>query len=176
MTYESAKAYEPLTGEADPAPGPEPPAGPGGLIPQSPASGAVCERCGQAHPGGRFVAGCPGPRLSTGEYSQLVRSGAATGQGDALAEARRVLRSELGDAGVVKGELADAFVELAAVRNYLGGRLEREGPLTAKGRTRALLSAYLLVVDRQVRLAGLLGVERTGRPVDLARAYMGTDR
>lgn len=141
---------------------------------QSAASGAVCPHCGQSHPGGRFVVGCPGPRLETAEHSRLVRSGAATGQEDALARARLDLRSECGDVGIVKGELADAFVELAAVRNYLGGRLEAEGPLTAKGRTRALLSAYLSVVDRQVRLAGLLGIERKGQQVDLARAYMET--
>jgi hypothetical protein len=114
------------------------------------------------------VAGCPGPRLLTGQHSALVRSGSATGRQDELAAARTELRGELGDVGVVKGSLADAFVELAAVRDYLGGRLAAEGPLTAKGRTRALLSAYLLVVDRQVRLAQVLGVERRGR--DLSRS------
>ncbi len=148
------------------APAPALPADPAGPSRQTAASGSVCPACGQAHPGGRFVVGCPGPRLTTGEYSRLVRSGAATGQADALAQARQELRAELGDVGVVKSELADAFVELAAVRNYLGGRLEAEGPLTAKGRTRALLSAYLLVVDRQVRLAGLLGVERRSKNIN----------
>jgi hypothetical protein len=124
------------------------------------ASGPTCAYCGQVHPGGRFVAGCPGPRLRMGWHSALVRSGAATGQQDVLTAARLELRGELGDVGIVKGSLADAFVELGAVRDYLGGRLASEGPLTAKGRTRALLSAYLAVVDRQVRLAQVLGVER----------------
>jgi hypothetical protein len=91
-----------------------------------------------------------------------------TGQQDALTAARAELRGELGDVGVVKGSLADAFVELAAVRDYLGGRLAAEGPLTGKGRTRALLTAYLSVVDRQVRLAQVLGVERRTRPVESA--------
>jgi hypothetical protein len=126
-------------------------------IPQTPSSGRDEQ--------GRFTAGHPGPRLAHGQYSQLVRSGAATGQQDALAASRFELRVELGDVGVVKGSLADAFVELSAVRDYLGGRLATEGPLTGKGRTRALLTAYLAVVDRQVRLAQVLGVERH-RPVD----------
>jgi hypothetical protein len=80
--------------------------------------------------------------------------------------ARVELRGELGEVGVVKGSLADSFVELDAVRNYLGSRLAAEGPLTGKGRTRALLTAYLAVVDRQVRLAQVLGIERRAKPVD----------
>jgi len=131
--------------------------------PQSTASGAPCVQCGRVHPGGRFLTGCPGPALKTGTHSLLIRTGEATGQHGALAAARTELRGELGDMGVVKGSLADAFVELDAVRNYLGGRLAAEGPLTGKGRTRALLTAYLAVVDRQVRLAQVLGVERRAK-------------
>lgn len=141
---------------------------------QSPASGTACRHCDQVHPGGRFVAGCPGPALKTGSFSALVRSGAATGEQNAVAAARLELRSELGDVGIVKGSLADSFVELDAVRNYLGTRLAAEGPLTAKGRTRALLTAYLAVVDRQVRLAQVLGIERHARelPRSVGEALM----
>ncbi len=114
---------------------------------------------------GWFVAGRPGPALKTGEHSRLVRSGIVNGQGEAMAGARRELRKELGDLGIVKASLADAFVELDAVRNYLGGRLGAESPLTTKGRQRALLTAYLGVVDRQVRLAQVLGIERRARRV-----------
>ncbi len=122
---------------------------------------------------GQFLAGYPGPRLGTGEHSRLVRAGTATGQQGAVTAARLELRGELGDVGVVKGELADAFVELSAVRNYLGGRLAAEGPLTGKGRTRALLMAYLAIVDRQVRLAQVLGVERSrALPRSLTEALM----
>lgn len=135
---------------------------------ESSASGAVCAHCHRVHPRGRFLAGCPGPALRTGEHSALVRSGAADGREDAVAAARLELRAQLGDVGVVKGSLSDSFVELDAVRNYLGGRLAAEGPLTARGRTRALLSAYLAVVDRQVRLAQVLGIERRNRPAESA--------
>jgi hypothetical protein len=114
---------------------------------------------------GQFMAGHPGPRLTTGEHSRLVRAGVVTGDIAVLAAARTELREELGNVGVIKGSLADAYVELDAVRNYLGGRLAREGPLTTKGRQRALLTAYLGVVDRQVRLAQVLGVERRVKDV-----------
>jgi len=148
---------DPLYADGVPA---DAPATAGGPIRETATPGPACGHCGRVHPGGRFLAGCAGPRLRTGAYSALVRSGDATGTRDELAAARTELRGELGDVGVVKGSLADAFVELGAVRDYLGGRLAQEGPLTAKGRTRALLSAYLQVVDRQVRLAQVLGVER----------------
>src|SRR5436190_1537556 len=78
-------------------------------IAESPASGAVCRHCGDVHPGGRFVKGCPGPRLTDGHRSTLVRSGAVTGQEDIIAARRVELRAELGDLGVVKGSLADTF-------------------------------------------------------------------
>jgi len=133
------------------------------------APGAVCRWCGQVHPGGRNIAGCPGPALKTGEHSALVRSGEANGRADVVAAERAKLRDELGVAGIVKGSLADTFVELAAVQNYLGGRLATEGPLTAKGRTRALLSAYLSVTDRLVRLAQVLGIEPRVKDVASAR-------
>ena len=115
---------------------------------------------------GRFVAGAPGPRLTTGEYSVLVRSGAATGRQASVAALRAQVRDEVGAGGAIKRSMADAFVELDCVRAYLGTRLEREGPLTGKGRTRALMSAYLSVIDRQVRLAQLLGLEPRERYVD----------
>ncbi|MCC7033836.1 MAG: hypothetical protein IT179_13505 [Acidobacteria bacterium] len=96
-----------------------------------------------------------------------------------LAERRQALHRELANIGIIKTELADAFIELAAVRNYLGGRLAAEGPLTGKGRTRALLTAYLSIVDRQTRLAALLGTDRPPTPVTTASdllAGRGDDR
>lgn len=90
----------------------------------------------------------------------MARSGALTDGRDALAGAQRDLRAELGDVGIIKGALGDTFVELEAVRTYLGRRLAAEGPLTGRGRTRSLLNAYLHVTDRLVTLARTLGIER----------------
>jgi hypothetical protein len=115
---------------------------------------------------GQFIAGRPGPALKTGAYSQLIRSGEYAGSRELLAESREELYRDLGDdLPAVVRSMADAFIELGAVRNYLGSRLAAEGPLTAKGYTRALLTAYLNVIDRQAKLAQLLGLERRTKSV-----------
>ena len=63
--------------------------------------------------------------------------------------------------------MADAFAEVSLVRRSLFRRLsEQGGVLTGKGRVRAALGAYLTVLDREHRLASLLGLERRQRPVD----------
>ena len=49
----------------------------------------------------------------------------------------------------------------------LGEHLVAEGPLTAKGRTRAALSAYVSVADRLLRLAMALGLRRRPKHVAL---------
>ena len=56
-------------------------------------------------------------------------------------------------------------VELDNVATWLSDNLQRHGALTGKGRQRAALTAYLGIVDRQVRLAQLLGLERKQKPV-----------
>src|SRR5215213_9894958 len=83
--------------------------------------GRVCEHCGAVHPRGRFVRGCAGPRLHTGQHSALVKSGTLTGEEHTVAAMRTALHAELVNVGIVKTELADAFTELAAIRSYLGG-------------------------------------------------------
>src|SRR5688500_8240599 len=89
----------------------------------------------------RFRTGETGPALKTGRYSQLIRSGEYEGGRELLAACRAEIYAELGgDLSTVMRSMADAFVELGAVRDYLGSRLALEGPLTAKGFTRALLS------------------------------------
>lgn len=53
--------------------------------------------------------------------------------------------------------LADSYFE----------HLEQQGgPLTSRGRQRSAMSGYLQVLDRQVRLAQLIGLERRQRPVN----------
>ncbi len=115
---------------------------------------------------GRFVGGVPGPKLTTGFKSALVKSGAVQGREADVAAMRRQLREELDAAGVVKSALADTFVEVDSIRCYLAERVEHEGPLTGKGRTRAVLSCYLSVVDRLVKLATLLGLDRRMKQID----------
>jgi len=110
---------------------------------------------------GRFIGGNLAA-VTSGLTSGTVRSGEALGQKDAVRAAKQELRRELGEASVVKGSLADAFVELDAIRAYLSEQLRTAGPLTGKGRSRATLTCYLNVIDRQVRIAaaGRVGAPR----------------
>lgn len=54
--------------------------------------------------------------------------------------------------------------------------LETRGVLTAKGKTRSAMTTFLLIVDRQARLAQVLGLDRRSRSVDLAKALSGEVR
>ncbi len=64
-------------------------------------------------------------------------------------------------------DLVDRYLELDTVASWLGGNLLADGPLTAKGRSRAALSAYLGVVDRVQRMATTLGLNRQPKQVSL---------
>ena len=70
--------------------------------------------------------------------------------------------------------MVDRYVELDTVPSRLGGNLVAEGPLTAKGRTRAALSAYLAAVDRVHRLATALGLARRKKTVSLTQYLTDT--
>ena len=112
---------------------------------------------------GRFQLGHPGPALRHGTRSELVRAGHLTNAAQVLAEQRMQLYAELGGGealDVVVMRLADQFITLSAVAEYLAQRLQHEGPITGKGRTRASLTAYQRVVDSLDRLAQRLGYER----------------
>ncbi len=78
-------------------------------------------------------------------------------------EQRRVrLTKELGQVGVLKTDLAERYLEVEAIAAMLGATLVGQGVTTGKGYTRRALIAYLDVQQRQVHLAGLLGLDRRG--------------
>ena len=94
-----------------------------------------------------------------------------------LADKRAAILSDLGgEAGLsrLQLDLVDRYVELDTVASRLGGNLVAEGPLTAKGRTRAALSAYLAAVDRVHRLATALGLARRQKTVSLTQYLTDT--
>lgn len=87
-----------------------------------------------------------------------------------LAEKRAAIVADLGGEAALSSlqrDLVDRYVELDTVASWLGGNLVTEGPLTAKGRTRAALSAYVTVVDRVLRVSSALGLARRPRAVSL---------
>ena len=129
---------------------------------------------------GRFQKGQPGPRLTHGRYSSLTRKAELPEQtvlNAALAERRAAIFDDLGgEAGlsVMARDLVTAYLEQMCVKEFLAGRLLVEGPLSAKGRQRALLTAYLAVSDRVLKLATTLGLSRKTKPAQSIEDFLKT--
>jgi hypothetical protein len=62
--------------------------------------------------------------------------------------------------------LVDAFAEVSLFRRSMFIRLtDFGGPITTKGKARALYTAYLAALDRELKLATTIGLERRSRRV-----------
>jgi hypothetical protein len=94
----------------------------------------------------------------------------------ALAEAHvekaRAIKKDLDGAAqlsAVQLPLVSELARLQLITDSLGADVLARGVLTGKGRTRGAVTVYLALLDRQQRLAQLLGMDRRTRPVaDLA--------
>lgn len=127
-------------------------------------------------PSGRTRRGTFAPGNSSalrhGLYSRQVREALLPEQAEAraaLAEQRKAIEDDLGGADALSTltrDLIGRYVELRATADFIGQQLAVVGPMTGKGRTRALLSAFLSVVDRLNRLALSLGLERRQKRID----------
>jgi hypothetical protein len=127
-------------------------------------AGTICRHCGRAHPGGRFLAECPGPGLTHGRRSRSIARGALLPPGAPLpADRAAAVLADLGDVSTLQASLVTRYVHVELVAEWLEGNLLAQGVLTGKGKRRAAVSAYLSVVDRLARLAGQLGLERRPR-------------
>jgi hypothetical protein len=85
-----------------------------------------------------------------------------------LAEREAALVLDLGgeaNIGVTKRELTTRFIEASTILTFLGGNILKFGVLTTKGRQRAAVGTYLQVLDRVMRLAATLGLERQAKQV-----------
>jgi hypothetical protein len=130
-------------------------------------AGHICEHCGRLHPRGRFMLGCPGPRKTNGLRAVKFLEQLKADAGEVLRERRDALQRDLGgDLGLVKGDTADAYLVTVLLATSLAENLLVKGVLTPKGKSRAAMTAYLQVLDRQVKLGTLLGLERRVKPVD----------
>jgi hypothetical protein len=133
------------------------------------ASGPIAGR--DAH--GRFTGGnraamTHGMRSHQAAGGALLPPGAPT-----LAERADAIRADLGDElSAIKGSLLGRHVMLAVLAEHLEGHLLGLGVLTAKGRTRAALNAYLSVLDRLTRSAQILGLERKPKRVPNVLEYL----
>jgi hypothetical protein len=73
-----------------------------------------------------------------------------------------------GNTAFTMSGLMDGFAEAHLLRKAMFIRMsELGGPITGKGKMRALYRAYLAALDREIKLAQLLGLER--RPRQLPR-------
>jgi hypothetical protein len=107
--------------------------------------------------------------------SRLVASGTFPDADAAVVLKERVdaILRDLGgpeDVSTVRSRLSTRFVELDAIADYLIANILRDGITTTKGRTRAAVSAFLHVVDRQLAIAKALGLERRRRDAGLSIA------
>lgn len=120
-------------------------------------------------PDGRFVRG----NIAAGK--SMVRSAAlwsslGVAKRELVASVRVDLAADESAAETLSG-LIDSYVEARLLRTSLFIRLsEMNGPVTAKGRVRALYAAYLSALDRERRLALDLGLQRRTKPLSLEQA------
>lgn len=73
--------------------------------------------------------------------------------------------------------LIEGYAEARLFRTTMFLRLiDQGGPITTKGKARALYRAYLDALDRETKLALVLGLERKAKRLDLAQAFSDQER
>ena len=81
-----------------------------------------------------------------------------------LAAKRQELEAHLGgDPSAVQRDLAGDYARVDAIIESITETLARGGPLTPKGRSRAAVTLLLHLMDRRLRLAQALSIERKQR-------------
>ena len=111
-----------------------------------------------------------------------LRHGASSARPEAVAALNARVAAIVADLGGpdAVGTLAAGMVErharLELVDDYLFANVQRLGPLTGKGRTRAALTAWLAVVDRLQKSAMALGLERKAKRVPSLQEVMNDDQ
>lgn len=114
--------------------------------------------------------------LKHGAYSPRVAAGELPEQSEARAAAadrRAQIEADLGGqlSALAQGHV-EAYIRLELVADFLWTNLQSNGPLTAKGRSRAALTAWLAVLDRMTKLAVTLGLERRAKQVPDPLAFI----
>src|SRR5687767_12760296 len=101
---------------------------------------------------GRFIAGAQ-PHAKTFERSEAFWSAVAPAKRELVERIHSDLAVDGSTATTLVG-LIDAYVEARLFRTAMFIRLgDLGGPVTTKGKSRALYSAYLAALDRETRLA-----------------------
>ncbi|MGH9380859.1 MAG: hypothetical protein ACRD2Z_09640 [Thermoanaerobaculia bacterium] len=112
---------------------------------------------------GQFVAGNMAS-LRHGARSERLQRRIEAEAVEALASRRLAIRQDLGDQlSVIAADVVDRYVTATALLDWMERRLLEGGVLTGKGKRKAVHAAYLQQLDRVVRLASLLGLDREPR-------------
>jgi hypothetical protein len=115
---------------------------------------------------GRFVAGNV-DALKTGWTSDALWKALAGVKRDLLASVRED-HGGTDDAPTTLLALQEAWVEASLFRRSMFVRMtegQNPGPITAKGRTKALYAAWCAALDREMKLAQVLGLTRRAKKV-----------
>ena len=101
----------------------------------------------------------PGPRLKTGKRALTLLDVPALAE--AHAEKVRAIEADLGtELSTLQQAAVREAARLALIVDSLGDDLLRNGVLTAKGKNRAALSAYVIALDRFHKLMSTVGIEQ----------------
>jgi hypothetical protein len=87
-----------------------------------------------------------------------------------------IITADLGGASeltALKSALVRELARLEVILSVIGDELQRTGVLTGKGKVRALTTLHLKVLDRFMKGAALLGLDRRSRQVSSLRDYLG---
>jgi hypothetical protein len=77
------------------------------------------------------------------------------------------------------GGVIEAYAEARLFRMSMFIRLtegDNPGPITGKGKTKALYLAYVQALDRETKLAQIIGLDRQSKQIDIAQAFAEHER
>ena len=144
--------------------------------PPSPDNGGpVCPQCGAVNPPGSTICRATptcGSFLPANDLSVVHRGYAklllerADVQAAMQSERDAVERDLGGDPTTIKSNLTTAYVQAKTIRESMFEQMSRTG---VKGQA---FARFLAVLDREMRLAALLGLERKAKPMDTIAAIM----
>lgn len=121
-------------------------------------------RTAQRDASGRFLRGNTASLVHGGRSELLPRRLAD----EAMAEKEQAVLADLGgNVSTIAAGAVHRYVAAEALLAWMEARLIDEGVLTRKGHQKALHKAYLAQLDRVVRLAQLIGLEKKAKGVSL---------
>jgi hypothetical protein len=126
-------------------------------------------------------------RFAAGNTAALVHGGrsrqASALQAPLREEIRRQVMQDLGDDEVALPttllRLVDRFAETSLLcDSYIQWLEEQGGPIGTRGRQRAAVGGYLAALDRQMKLAQMIGLERRAKDINTLTAseYLARQR